>query len=141
LLIAAISNLLFAFTTSFQAMQMLWAFNGWGQSAGWALMVHTLSDWNTSARRGTLIGRLSTSYQVGHVLSWLLAGVLCDAVGWRAAFVVPGLFLLPVALVFSVLRFTGPAPPVGTMWPSLVNRELSTHRLRLRLAPTWHVPG
>jgi sugar phosphate permease len=108
LLIASISNLLFALTTSLGAMQVLWALNGWGQSAGWALMVQTLSDWNTSARRGTLIGRLSTSYQVGHVLSWLLAGVLCDAIGWRAAFVVPGLFLLPVALVFFLFLRDSP---------------------------------
>jgi OPA family sugar phosphate sensor protein UhpC-like MFS transporter len=79
-------------------------------------MVQTLSDWNTSARRGTLIGRLSTSYQIGHVLSWLLAGVLCDAIGWRAAFVVPGLFLLPVALVFFLFLRDSPVeagfPPV-----------------------------
>ncbi len=116
LLIASISNLLFAFTTSFGAMQVLWALNGWGQSAGWALMVQTLSDWNTSARRGTLIGWLSTSYQVGHVLSWLLAGILCDTIGWRAAFVVPGLFLLPVALVFFLFLRDSPVeaglPPV-----------------------------
>jgi sugar phosphate permease len=105
LLIASASNLLMAFTSSLGAMRALWALNGWGQSAGWALMVHTLSDWNTSARRGTLISRLSTSYQVGHVVSWLLAGMLCDTIGWRAAFVVPGLLVLPMALaLFSFLR-------------------------------------
>jgi OPA family sugar phosphate sensor protein UhpC-like MFS transporter len=37
---------------------------------------------------------------VGNVLSWLLAGFLCDAVGWRAAFLVPSLILLPMAVVF-----------------------------------------
>jgi OPA family sugar phosphate sensor protein UhpC-like MFS transporter len=116
LLIASGANILFAFANSFAAMQVLWAINGWGQSAGWSLMVQTLSDWNTSARRGTLIGRLSTSYQVGHVLSWLLAGALCDTVGWRAAFLVPGLFLLPMALAFFFLLRDSPSdagfPPV-----------------------------
>ena len=76
-------------------MRVLWAINGWGQSAGWSLMVQTLSNWNTSSRRGTLIGRLSTCYTVGNVLSWVLAGFLCDSIGWRAAFLVPGLLLLP----------------------------------------------
>jgi OPA family sugar phosphate sensor protein UhpC-like MFS transporter len=108
LLIASVSNLSFAFAESFAAMQVLWALNGWGQSAGWALMVHTLSEWNTASRRGTLIGRLSTSYQVGHVLSWLLAGALCDSIGWRAAFLVPGLFLVPVALIFFWLLRDSP---------------------------------
>lgn len=100
LLVASATNLLFGFVSSLNGMRLLWAINGWGQSAGWSLMVHTISNWNTSARRGTLIGRLSTSYTVGNVLSWLLAGFLCDALGWRYAFMVPGLLLLPMALVF-----------------------------------------
>jgi sugar phosphate permease len=100
MLIASVSNVLFFFTSSFEVVRLLWVLNGWGQSAGWSLMVGTISNWNTSARRGTLIGRLSTCYQVGNVASWLLAGALCDSVGWRAAFLVPGLFMLPMALVF-----------------------------------------
>ncbi len=100
LLIAALTNFLFAFTSSLNGMRLLWAINGWGQSAGWALMVHTIANWNTSERRGFLIGRLSTCYQVGNVLSWLLAGELCGSYGWRAAFMVPSLVLLPMALVF-----------------------------------------
>jgi sugar phosphate permease len=105
LLLAATTNLLFAFTSSFAWMQVLWALNGWGQSAGWSLMVQTVSNWHTAERRGILIGRLSTCYQVGNVVSWLLAGVLCESVGWRAAFVVPSLVLLPVAVVvFLFLR-------------------------------------
>ena len=100
LLAASVTNLLFSFSSSFHSMRLLWAVNGWFQSAGWSLMVQTLSNWNTSARRGILIGRLSTCYQVGNVLSWLLAGFLCDAIGWRAAFLVPSLILLPMAVVF-----------------------------------------
>ncbi len=100
LVAASATNLLFSFTSSLQEMRLLWAVNGWFQSAGWSLMVHTLSNWNTSGRRGILIGRLSTCYTVGNVLSWLLAGFLCDAIGWRAAFLVPSLILLPVAVVF-----------------------------------------
>jgi MFS transporter, OPA family, sugar phosphate sensor protein UhpC len=102
LVMAAVTNLLFAFTSSFNVMRLLWAANGWFQSAGWSLMVHTVSNWNTSERRGFLIGRLSTCYQVGNVLSWLLAGYLCDYIGWRAAFLVPSLVLLPAAVVFFV---------------------------------------
>ena len=100
MLCAGSVNILFAFTTSFETMRLLWAVNGWVQSAGWSLIVGTLANWHTSARRGTLIGRLSTCYMVGNVASWLLAGYLCDAVGWRAAFMVPGLFMFPMAMIF-----------------------------------------
>jgi MFS transporter, OPA family, glycerol-3-phosphate transporter len=121
MLIAGLANVLFFFTSSFEVMRLLWVLNGWGQSAGWSLMVGTISNWNTSARRGTLIGRLSTCYQVGNVASWLLAGALCDWVGWRAAFLVPGLFMFPMAMVFfTFLRDTPPSrralPRCGMTW-------------------------
>jgi len=116
LLLISFSNVLFAFTNSFQVMRALWALNGFAQSAGWSLLVQTISDWNTSARRGILLGRLSTSYQLGHVVSWLLAGAMCQTIGWRAAFLVPGLCLLPVALVLFLFLRNSPAevglPPV-----------------------------
>ncbi|HEY5910116.1 MAG TPA: MFS transporter [Verrucomicrobiae bacterium] len=116
LVMASLTNFLFYFTSSFNTMRLLWALNGWFQSAGWSLMVHVLANWNTSARRGFLIGRLSTCYQVGNVLSWLLAGFLCDTVGWRAAFLVPSLVLLPMAAVFFLSLRNSPEeagfPPV-----------------------------
>jgi OPA family glycerol-3-phosphate transporter-like MFS transporter len=102
LLVASLTNLLFSLTSSYSIMLALWAINGYFQSAGWSLLIQTLSNWNTSKRRGTVIGLISTCYQVGNVVSWLLAGMLCDSVGWRAAFWVPGLILLPMALVFAV---------------------------------------
>jgi sugar phosphate permease len=107
LLTASITNLLFAFTSSFQVMLALWAINGFAQSAGWSLLVQTLSNWNTSQRRGTLIGAISTCYQIGNAVSWVLAGLLCQAVNWRAAFWAPSLILLPMAAAFfTFLRDT-----------------------------------
>lgn len=108
LLTAATTNLLFASAHSFRFMLVLWAINGFGQSAGWSLAVQTISHWNTSERRGTVIGLLSTCYQVGNVVSWLLAGLLIDSLGWRAAFWVPSLLLFPMA--FSLLFFLRDTP-------------------------------
>src|SRR5512141_2434208 len=65
LVLASLTNLLFAFATSLNGMRAIWALNAWGQSAGWSLMVQVISNWNRSERRGILIGRLSTCYQVG----------------------------------------------------------------------------
>jgi MFS transporter, OPA family, sugar phosphate sensor protein UhpC len=98
---AAATNILFSMASSFEAMLLLWAVNGYAQSAGWSLLIQTVSNWNTSQRRGTLIGLISTCYQVGNVLSWLLAGMLCDTLGWRWAFAIPGLLLLPMAAAFA----------------------------------------
>ncbi len=57
---AAATNILFSMTSSFAMMLVLWAINGYAQSAGWSLLIQTLSDWNTSERRGTLVGLIST---------------------------------------------------------------------------------
>jgi len=108
LLVAAGTNLLFSRAQSFNGMLVLWAINGFGQSAGWSLMVQTISNWNTSQRRGTVIGLLSTCYQVGNVISWLLAGLLIDSFGWRAAFWVPSLWLFPMS--FATFVFLRDAP-------------------------------
>ncbi|HOW68654.1 MAG TPA: MFS transporter [Candidatus Paceibacterota bacterium] len=100
LLVASITNLLFSLTSSYVVMLGLWSINGFAQSAGWSLLIQTISNWNSSQRRGTVIGLVSTCYQVGNVASWLLAGMLCEAMGWRAAFAVPSLILIPMAAVF-----------------------------------------
>jgi OPA family glycerol-3-phosphate transporter-like MFS transporter len=140
LVFAALTNLLFAFTSSYGAMLALWSVNGYAQSAGWALLVQTIANWTTSERRGTVIGLISTCYTVGNVLSWLLAGFLCDALGWRAAFWVPSLILAPVALVFFLFLRNSPeeagfppvrddggeAAPAGAANPSAPAAALST---------------
>jgi len=109
LLVASLTNLAFSFASSFGTMLVLWAINGYAQSAGWSLLVQTISNWNTSRRRGTVMGLISTCYQVGNVVSWLLAGMLCDSsLGWRAAFWVPSLILLPVAVVFYLFLRNSP---------------------------------
>lgn len=117
LLVASATNFAFSFASSYELMLVLWAINGYAQSAGWSLLVQTISNWNTSRRRGTIMGLISTCYQVGNVVSWLLAGLLCDsALGWRAAFWVPSLILLPVAAIFYAFLRDSPEevglPPI-----------------------------
>lgn len=116
LAIAALTNFLFSFTASYGGMLLLWSVNGYAQSAGWSLLVQTIANWTTSRRRGTVIGLISTCYTVGNVLSWLLAGFLCDTYGWRTAFWVPSLILVPVAVVFFLFLRNSPEdaglPPV-----------------------------
>lgn len=101
--LALLSNLAFAFTSSYPVMLVLWGINGYAQSAGWSLVVKTLTNWTTSQRRGLLIGLISTCYQVGNVVAWMLAGWLCEMYqDWRPAFWVPALVLMPVTILFAV---------------------------------------
>lgn len=103
LAVAAAANLAFSMASSYETMLLLWAINGFAQSAGWSLVVQTMSNWTLSRQRGTVIGLLSTCYQIGNAASWILAGRLCTTAGWRSAFLVPSLILVPVAIVFALL--------------------------------------
>jgi OPA family glycerol-3-phosphate transporter-like MFS transporter len=96
------ANLLFSWTSSYPLMLLLWAINGYCQAIGWPLVVQTMSNWFRVGRRGTMMGLISTCYQGGNVLAWLLAGYLTSEFNWRAAFWVPGLTLLPVALLLAL---------------------------------------
>jgi OPA family sugar phosphate sensor protein UhpC-like MFS transporter len=121
---AATTNALFSFASTFSAMLVLWAINGYAQSAGWSLLVQTIANWTTSQRRGTVLGLVSTCYSVGNVISWLLAGQLCGSLGWRAAFWVPSLVLVPMAITFAIFLRNSPEeagfPPVRDDNPEAV---------------------
>ncbi len=116
LVVAGLMNLAFAQATTFAEMVVFWGVNGWVQSAGWSLVVETMANWTPERRRGMVIGLISTCYQVGNVLAWLLAGTLVESFGWRAAFYVPGLWLLPMAAIFFAFLRNRPEdagfPPV-----------------------------
>jgi sugar phosphate permease len=108
LTVAVLANLGMAFSTSYTMMLVLWAINGYAQSAGWTLVVQTTANWSKVGRRGAILGVISTCYAVGNVLAWLLAGFLVDSVGWRAAFAVPACIALPVAIAIAVFLRNDP---------------------------------
>lgn len=99
---AVITNLLFSQVSSLPMMLLLWGINGYAQSAGWSLVVKTLTNWTTTRHRGLLVGLISTCYQVGNVAAWLLAGYVAGTYGWRAAFIVPSVILGTMAVILAI---------------------------------------
>jgi OPA family glycerol-3-phosphate transporter-like MFS transporter len=102
LVVISACNLLFSVTTSYWLMLVLWAINGYCQAIGWPQVVQTMASWFRVGRRGTMMGLISTCYQGGNVLAWLLAGYLVTEHGWRASFWVPGLIMIPMAVVMLI---------------------------------------
>ena len=102
LVVISACNLLFSVTTNYWLMLVLWALNGYCQSIGWPQVVQTMSNWFRVGRRGTMMGLISTCYQGGNVLAWLLAGYLVSEYGWRTSFWVPGLLMLPMAAILLI---------------------------------------
>ena len=97
LVMIGICNVLYSTTSSYSLMLVLWAVNGYCQSIGWPMVVQSMATWFRVGRRGTMMGLISTCYQVGNVSAWLLSGWLVSEYGWRMAFLVPGIAMIPMA--------------------------------------------
>jgi sugar phosphate permease len=74
--------------------------------------------------RGSVMGIMSTSFEVGNVLSLLLCGALiAGGFGWRALFVVnPALFALMGIVAIALLHMARWPNPDGEATPSAKNR-------------------
>lgn len=85
---SAAMNFLMAFAYDPMVMAVLWIFNGYFQSTGWNASTKIVANWFHPNERGKACGILGTSYQIGNVLSWLLAGYAV-ALGWQWGFIMP----------------------------------------------------
>lgn len=103
LLGSAVLNVIFGFTGNFLAgMILIWALNGFFQSMGWAPTVKIVSSWFPVDKRGKAAGILGSSYQIGNVISWALAGFVVGLLGWRWAFWVPAIITLFLVINWSL---------------------------------------
>jgi sugar phosphate permease len=102
LILVAAANIGFAFQTTLVMMAVLWGINGFAQSMGWGPILRILSSKTNSAQKRRLALWFSLTFQVGTSLAWGIAAVLIARGGFRPAFLVPGLFLLLVALLWQL---------------------------------------
>ena len=113
LLGSAILNVIFGFTGNFLAgMILIWGLNGFFQSMGWAPTVRIVANWFPVRKRGKAAGILGSSYQIGNVVSWALAGIVVGLFGWRWAFWVPAA-IVPFLAINWFLRMKERAEDVG----------------------------
>lgn len=87
---SAAMNFMMAFADNPMVMAVLWILNGYFQSTGWNASTKIVANWFHPNERGKASGILGTSYQIGNVFSWLLAGYAV-ALGWQWGFIVPGM--------------------------------------------------
>jgi sugar phosphate permease len=79
------------------------ALNGALQSTGWPGTVKAMTGWLEPADRGRIMGRWSTCYQVGGLISTALATRILAVWGWRAAFFVPAAMTAAVGVAILLL--------------------------------------
>jgi phosphoglycerate transporter family protein len=107
LVLSAIMNIAFGLSAGFVTLALFWTLNAWFQGMGFPPCARILSHWFSPKERGTTWGIWNTSHQVGAAIILVASGFLVANVGWRACFIVPGVFsLLVAAWLFERLRDT-----------------------------------
>ena len=112
MIVSALLNIVFSFSTAFTFMLIVWGLNGYFQSMGWSPQVKTMANWFTVKQRGKWMGLMGSCYQIGNAYSWLLAAYLAANYGWRSLFWVPAIIFL-VSSVHFVTRLRNAPEEIG----------------------------
>jgi len=134
LILSAVFNLLFGFSTILTVMIAIWAVNGYVQSMGWSPSVKTVANWFPRRIRGRISGVLGTSYQVGAAVSIILAGLMANNFGWQWVFWLPAI-LLVIAGIHWYVRGRNAPEVVGL--PTIEEEEQGMEREEAR--PDHHL--
>ena len=100
------ATLAFGVSAGFWFFVLFAAVNRFFQSGGWSGLVHVVSRWFPPGKHGAVMGALSTSYEIGNVVSLLLCGAIVKMkLSWRALFSInPAIFACVAVLLFFTLR-------------------------------------
>jgi phosphoglycerate transporter family protein len=134
LILSAIVNIFFGFSTAVVTLGILWVINGWVQGMGFPPCARLMVHWFSPKELATKMGIWNTSHCIGAALVYLLcAGVLAIRYDWRLCFFAPAaLAILTSGLLMIFLRDTPESvglPPVGGTYSA----EAEKHR------PMWNV--
>jgi sugar phosphate permease len=109
------ASLAFGFSNGLAAFVAFGVMNRFFQSGGWGGLVHVVSRWFPPEKTGTVMGIMSTSYDVGNIAALLLSSALVAAgLGWRALFRVNPLIFLAVGVGLALLLRGEPKESEGT---------------------------
>ena len=112
MVVSALLNIVFSFSTAFAFMLVVWGLNGYFQSMGWSPQVKAMANWFTVKQRGKWMGLMGSCYQIGNAYSWLLASYLAAVYSWRTVFWVPAILLL-ISSIHFVIRLRNAPEEVG----------------------------
>ena len=109
LILSALVNLLFGFSSAVVTLGLLWMLNGWVQGMGFPPCARLMTHWFSPKELATNFSIWNTSHSIGAGLVVVLCGYLATY-GWRLCFYVPaGLAILCSIFLLVSLRDTPPS--------------------------------
>ena len=134
LILSALVNICFGFSSAVLTLGLLWMLNGWVQGMGFPPCARLMAHWFPPKELATNFSIWNTSHSIGAGLVVVLCGYLATY-SWRLCFFVPaGLALLCAVYLLYALRDTPPSlglPEVeGTAQPGAELEGFSSALLR-----------
>lgn len=102
LVLSAICNLAFGFSSAVLVLGIVWMLNGWFQGMGFPPCARLLTHWIPPQQLATKMSVWNTSHSVGAGLVVVVCGYIVT-MGWRWCFYIPSV----IALVGAVLLWIG----------------------------------
>ncbi len=106
---SAVTSLCFGLSSAYLPMLIAFAVNGLFQASGWPGNVRAMQPFFGPDQRGRVMGLWTTNYQAGGLLATVFATWLLAHYGWRAAFIVPALWVGTMACIVFVALVEKPS--------------------------------
>lgn len=103
-----IANFMFGSSSTITSFIIFWGINGLFLSLGWSPGCSILFNWFPKTKWGLFMGIYNAFSFLGGVIVYPLAGFIIPRWGWRAAFIIPPLFLFVWALEFLFVAKNSP---------------------------------
>jgi sugar phosphate permease len=109
LLVSALLNLAFGYSSMLWVMIILWSANGIFQSMLWAPLVKTLSYWFPKKLHNKIAFGMSIAVIAGYLAAWASSGLIMNSSGWRWVFWLAAILVLILAFVWYIMARNKPA--------------------------------
>ena len=107
LVLSAVMNVFMGLGAGLTFLIIFWSLNSWFQSMGFPPIAKLLTHWFSPKEIGTKWSIWSCSHQIGSGAAAVLAGYLAMHYGWRAAFFIPALIAVIIAIfIYNRVRNT-----------------------------------
>ena len=101
LMVSGAANVAIGFVHNIWIIILLWAVNGFAQSAIWCNMISLIAHWFYEEQHAGAAVWLSTSMVGGTLAGWGICGFIIRAASWQWVFLIPGFALILFALLWK----------------------------------------